>query len=439
MVIVIVLLKDPWWLLVATPLVGAALGLLLWSKPRMLKRWALLITLASLSVVLGLSGRPTGSLEGLPMLVLLPLTAFLSLLGQPARQEAQATWLLTLILLGLGLGVLAGPTGLGVGLLLSLLGLLTLLIARAEKAPASRFWWSIGTYGLGVAGLSVSLLTTPPISQLALLVTFSVLLPLFPLHGGYVGALTLLPGNLPAFLALLLPSIGFHGLLTLIPNMPEGILRTLIILALFGALYGSLKALVQGRVSGLLVYASMAFFSILWWYLATIRAYTPQAEVYLSSVALVTSGLFLAWHSVQARYGELDQRRISGLARPMPRLAILLTLLVMAAMGLPPFGLFSGFMGMLLHPSLTLSGALVIIVLTWLVASWYFLTLMQQLLFGPSRSDARYEDLRPAEIVPLLVIVSILVTLGIAPSRLFESTMPPPGSGPAMESALWSK
>ena len=43
--------------------------------------------------------------------------------------------------------------------------------------------------------------------------------------------------------------------------------------------------------------------------------------------------------------------RIGGLARPMPRFAILMALLTMAAVGLPPFGFFSGYVGILLRPS----------------------------------------------------------------------------------------
>jgi NADH-quinone oxidoreductase subunit M len=265
------------------------------------------------------------------------------------------------------------------------------------------------------------------------------MLPLFPLHGVYVAALTRLPGYLPMCLAILLPAAGLYGLTGLLPKMPAEFLRGVSVLALFGALYGSLKALVQFRVSHLLAYAGLAFFSILWWYLAVNGTFTPQAAVYASAVALVTGGLFLAWHRVQARYGDLDLNQIGGLARPMPRFATLLALLVMAAVGLPPFGLFSGYMAMLLHPSITMSWDLIVILLTWLVASWYLFRLMQRLLFGPHRSDILYEDLRPTEVASLVVVLVILVALGIAPYGFFESDTLTNGYRTATELTLWNK
>src|SRR2546428_11853754 len=99
----------------------------------------------------------------------------------------------------------------------------------------------------------------------------------------------------------------------------------------------------------------------------------------------------------------------------MPRFAILLSLLVMAAVGLPPFGLFSGYMAILLHPSIVISWDLMVILLTWLAASWDLFGLMQRLLFGPHRSDIRDEDLRPTEGVALLDVLMFLLGPGITP------------------------
>src|SRR5881296_2909342 len=276
-------------------------------------------------------------------------------------------------------------------------------------------------------------------ANITLFFVAALMIPLFPLHGVYVAALTRLPGYLPMCLAILLPTVGLYGLMGLLPEMPAEFLKGVSVLALFGALYGSLKALVQFRVTRLLAYASLAFFSILWWYLAGTGTSTPQAAVYTSAVALVIGGLFLAWHRVQVRYGDLDLNQIGGLARPMPRFAILLSLLVMAAVGLPPFGLFSGYMAILLHPSIVISWDLMVILLTWLAASWYLFRLMQRLLFGPHRSDIRYEDLRPTEVAPLLIVLLILLALGITPYGFFESDALTNSYRTAMELMLWNK
>ncbi len=424
---------------VAIPLMGAALALLVWSKPRQLKAWSLSVTVASLLMLVGLSGRLTVPLEGMALLYLLPVAAGLSLLGQPSHQDNRPAWVVTLVLLGLGLGVLARRDGVGLILLVLLFGLVGALLYRYRSISGSVPWWGIGAYGLGMVCAIVALIAIPPVSSVALLVSCAVLLPLAPFHGGYVAAFRGLPGNLPAFLAVQLPSLGFHGLLTLIPGLSESTVRTLAILALAGMFYGSLKALTQSRVRLVLAYAGLSFFSILWWYLAATRTAPPQAVVYLSSVGLATSGLLLAWYAIQARYGDVDRRAIRGLVYRMPRFAVLISLLALAAMGLPPFGLFSGFMGMLLAPSLTFSGALLVVLAAWLAASWYILEMVQGLLFGPQRSDLRYVDLRRTEFVSLLICLLLLIALGFAPSGYFESGPPMPPSLVAMEFLSWNK
>ena len=94
----------------------------------------------------------------------------------------------------------------------------------------------------------------------------------------------------------------------------------------------------------------------------------------------------------------------------MPQFAVLFVL-ALAAMGLPPFGVFAGFIGMLLTASLTSSVALLVMAIAWLAASWYILELAQRLLFGRERLDLRYEDLNRPEFASLLIAVLIVIAL----------------------------
>jgi NADH-quinone oxidoreductase subunit M len=272
------------------------------------------------------------------------------------------------------------------------------------------------------------------------LVACAILLPLVPFHDGYVTVLTRLPGSLPSFIVLLLPAIGLHNLAAAIQTAPDVVVLMMTTFALVGALYGSVKALAQSRVRLLLAYGSFSLFSILWWFVAASRTVTPQAAVFLGAVALVTSGLLLAWQVVRTRYGDdVDPRAISGLASPMPQFAVLFSLLALAAMGLPPFGVFAGFMGLLFASSFTSSAALLVIVIAWLAASWYILETVQRLLFGRQRSDLRYEDLRQSEFASLLIVVLIVIALGVAPANLFGMESQPPRAGAVMESVTWNR
>src|SRR3990172_9188251 len=105
-----------------------------------------------------------------------------------------------------------------------------------------------------------------PMERIALFCLVALTLPLFPLHGFYVLVLTRLPGYASICLALLLPMAGLYGLAGLLPGLPAELLNGLRLLALFGALYGSIKALAQIRATRVLAYGGLAFYSILWWH-----------------------------------------------------------------------------------------------------------------------------------------------------------------------------
>jgi NADH-quinone oxidoreductase subunit M len=427
-------------LLAAVPIMGAMLGLVVWSQPDKLKIWSVIVTVLSLLAVIGISGQLTETIEGPLFLYLLPLAAGISLLGGPVHQQHRLACVLTLLFLGLGLGILTSQQVAGQIVLAILLGLITFLLYWHHNPFWPRSWWGIGAYGVGALCAGLAAVTGPPVSAQASLLACAILLPLVPFHHGYVSALTRLPGSLPSFIVLLLPAIGFHSLVAVIPMVPEIAVSMMTILALVGALYGSIKALAQSRVRLLLAYGSLSFFSILWWFVAVSRTIMPQAVVFLASVALVTSGLLLTWQVVRTRYGDdVDPQAISGLFRRMPQFAVLFSLLALAAMGLPPFGVFAGFMGMLLTASLTSSAALLVMMVAWLAASWYILDMVQRLLFGRERSDLRYEDLRRSELASLLIVVLIVIALGVAPASLFGIKQQPPSVGAVKESVSWNR
>ena len=285
----------------------------------------------------------------------------------------------------------------------------------AEALDRSQFFLPISALvALVLSGRELTLLSDVSIGTLPVLLVTTLLLPLFPLHSVYVGALTRLPRVQVIVLSALMPMAGVYGTTVLVSNLPPTLRSGLAVLALFGAIYASMKAVVQKSVPHLIAYAGLAFYSILWWHIASVGSVTRDAIVYAGAVMLVTTGLLLAWDRVQVRYGNLDLNQIGGLAQPMPRFALCLALLVMAAVGLPPFGLLFGYIGLLLS-SPAISGGLAIVLLTWFGVSWYLFKLMQRLLFGPHRTDLRYDDLRLSEVAALAVILLLLVSLSVVP------------------------
>lgn len=425
------------WLLMAVPMFGSVLCLLVWSSLHRMKTCALMTTITSLLVVMGLPWSLIEPVADVPFLLFLPVTAFFSLLGQPRHPSNRPAWVATLVLLSLGLGILTSEEPARSLLLASLLGLFCALLVPSLRDAKPETWRGLASYGLGIVSTLLTLVLPAPASTVAGLVACASLLPLFPLHGGFVAALTRLPRNLPAFAVVFLPVVGFHSLLRLLPALTPTMRHTLALLALVGACYGSLRAWIQSRPSPRLAYAGLAFFCLLWWYVADTGTAPVQAAVYLSAVGLAMSGLLLAWYAIRARYGEIDVRSLGGMAYPMPRFSTLLALLALAALGMPPFGVFAGLVGMLLRPEFTPSGAFFLIMVVWLSASWYFMELVQWLVFGRQRADLRYEDLQHREFASLLIVLGLLLALGIAPSRLFQSNSTAPQASVALKGEPW--
>ena len=286
---------------------------------------------------------------------------------------------------------------------------------KVETLNRSRFFFPIlFLVALVLAGRDLSLLAEMSAGTVLLLVVAALLLPLFPLHGVYVGALTRLPRLWIMVMAALMPIAGLYALTTVVPALPARVLSGLVVLALIGAVYATMKALTQKNAPHLIAYAGVAFYSILWWQIANIGNATRDSFVYAGAAVLVTGGMLVAWDRLKVRYGDLPMNRIGGLARPMPRFGLCLALLVMAGVGLPPFGLAFSYIGLLFSSS-AMSIGLVIVLLTWLGASRYLFKMMQRLLFGPHRTDLRYDDLRPPEIAVFVAALLLLILLSVAP------------------------
>ena len=419
------------WLLAGVPLLGVLACLAVQSDPERLKPTAVATALISLGSVATFAGRMDVPPEGLLPLYLLPLTATISILGQPVHEHHRLSWMFTLLFLGLGLSALSAQRSMSLLSVAVLLMVIAGLLYRHHSALWPRSWWGIGTYSVAALGAALSAALDPPFSSVASLLACAVLLPLVPFHDGHLTALTRLPGSLPSFIVVLLPVVGLHGLAIAMPSVPDVVAWTISLFALVGAAYGALKALAQSRVRLLLAYGSLSFFSILWWFAAASRTATPRSALLVGTVGLATSGLMIAWQVIRTRYGDdVDPQAISGLATGMPQYAVLLSLLALAAMGLPPFGVFAGFMGLLLSSPFPSLPGLFVTLLAWLAASWYIMQMVQRLLFGIRRPELRYTDLLRTELASLLIVVLALLALGLAPTtlfaaedRLFESAM----------------
>jgi NADH-quinone oxidoreductase subunit L len=294
----------------------------------------------------------------------------------------------------------------------------SLRTAVSRLSANQAFSWIVGAIAIVVA---FSLAGRPPrmaSAQLGLILVSVLLLPLFPFHGIYIAALTRAPGLLPSALALLFPAAGLYALNIVLPQIPTALLSAGGTLALFGAVYGSLQALAQNRVMHVLSYAGFTALSVAWWHLAGTGALDIHTIVYSATVSLLIAGLLLACKRAELFSGDLTLDRMHGLARPMPRLATIVALLVMGAVGLPPFALSSTVIVIVFHAAVTSITGLAVILFCWFLASWYLFRMMQRVLFGRHRAGLGYRDLHAVELACFAALLLVLAFVGIRGSWL---------------------
>lgn len=348
---------------------------------------------------------------------LLAVAAFAAILGQQAIRSASLSISATLIALALSLGALAGgrpwdwlfPGGL----------MATVAVLLVRHRPDALAWGAVAGWAIGILALAGSFLTSGTFGLPAdvwRVIACAVLLPLFPLQGAFIGTLSRLPGTLPAFLAVALPALGWHGLMPLAETGSLSSSGIILALALTGALYETLRAAVQFHWPRMTAGLTTILLSLAWWQIGAGGAAAPETAWYLGAVSLAASGLLLAGHQLDARYGFQDLDKLRGLAGPMPRLSLLVALLLMAAMGLPLFGVFPTFMAVILAVSSASPSSLAAMLAVWLVASLLLMKLLQRLLFGQPKPDLRYHDLTWAELAPLVLVLGVLIWTAQVPA-----------------------
>jgi NADH-quinone oxidoreductase subunit M len=396
---------------------GAAISLLLRARPQAVKTLALLVTgtiLIGLALGTGGSRDPITSMS----MMLIAVTAFISILGQQRTPQASPASMMILVLHGLTLGSFAGGRPMADLFLVSLMSIISLALLRNVRTADSLLWGAAVCLGAGSLCLVASLAASDATAVILHVIAFATLLPLFPLQAAFVGTLSYLSGSVPAFLAVALPLLGWNGVASVIHEVPGIVKEGMVALAIAGALFGTMRAAVQIHLKRMLASITTVLLAGVWWHLGTVGTAAPAGGWYVGAVVTAASGLLLAAHLLEARYGVLDVEKLGGLARPMPRFTVVVGLLFMAAMGLPLFGVFSAFMTMMFAASSPASLSVAIVLLIWFLSSVLLLKLLHRLFYGQPRGDLLYQDLTLTELLPFALMIGLLV-LGQFPGNLF--------------------
>jgi NADH-quinone oxidoreductase subunit M len=262
-----------------------------------------------------------------------------------------------------------------------------------------------------------------------LIVGFAIKLPVFPLHTWLPDAHTDAPTGVSVILAGALLKMGGYGIIRICVSIFPDIARTwaplFIVLAVIGILYGAAVTLRQTDLKRLIAYSSVSHMGyVLLGIFALSQVGLVGASLQMVSHGLITGLLFAMAGLVMHNAEERDLRKLGGLAKQLPVIAVVFSIAGLASLGLP---LTSGFAAEFLvfvgsFASTAVAGIKVYTILSAfgvVLAAGYILWMVQRVFFGPSLEKFDHvKDADKREMVYMFVFVGLILLVGIYPSVL---------------------
>lgn len=259
------------------------------------------------------------------------------------------------------------------------------------------------------------------------LVPFALRLPVVPFHSWFLDAQA--EGATPVALVLsgIVTRVGAYGLYRVNLGQLQATLHrvsgALAVLAVITVLWAAVAAFREDDIRRVAGYLVVSHGGLL---LLAVASASPTAlnggVLLMVGDGLAAAMLIILAASVAERTGTRSIAALGGLARRMPKGAVLWLLAALAALGLPGLACFVGeflvFLGG--YPSQRLMTSLAIFgtLLVGVATIWTF----QRIFFGPPlESDRRFRDIGSLELGTGVGLFCLLVLMGVLPAVLMDS------------------
>jgi len=291
---------------------------------------------------------------------------------------------------------------------------------------------SLSMVDLAQSGLGSFTAVIPTVAIFFLLfIGFAVKLPVFPLHTWLPDAHTDAPTAVSVVLAGGLLKMGGYGMIrlcvTIFPQVAHSYAPILVALAVVSVLYGAAVTMRQTDLKRLIAYSSISHMGyVLLGIFALSQVSLTGAALQMFSHGFITGLLFAMAGLVMHNVDERDLRKLGGLARQMPIIAVIFSIGGLAALGLPTTSGFAAeflvFVGS--FSSTTVSGIQIYTILAVLgivITAGYILWMLQRIFYGPPLE--KYDGVKDADILErayMFIFVAVIMLVGIYPAILTD-------------------
>jgi NADH-quinone oxidoreductase subunit M len=262
-----------------------------------------------------------------------------------------------------------------------------------------------------------------------LIIGFAVKLPVFPLHTWLPDAHTDAPTGVSVILAGTLLKMGGYGMIRICVSIFPEVARTyaplFLTLAVVGIVYGAAVTLRQTDIKRMIAYSSVSHMGlVLLGIFSLSQVSLVGATLQMFSHGVVTGLLFAMAGLVMHNAEERDLRKLGGLAKQTPLIAVIFSVAGLASLGLP---LTSGFAAEFLvlvgsYSSVTVAGVHIYTVISALgvvLAAGYILWMIQRVFYGPVLEKFDHvKDADRLEMVYMFILVAVILAVGIYPAIL---------------------
>ena len=199
---------------------------------------------------------------------------------------------------------------------------------------------------------------------------------------------------------------------SIFPEVAKTYAPILIALAVVNVLYGAAVTLRQTDVKRLIAYSSVSHMGyVLLGIFALGQVSMVGATLQMFSHGIITGLLFAMAGVVMHNAEERDLRKLGGLARQIPIIAIVFSVAGLASLGLPTT---SGF-------AAEFQVYTILAVLGVVITAGYILWMLQQVFYGPALEQ--YNGVKDADIVErvyMFALIAVIMLVGIYPAILTD-------------------